>query len=349
MRSVTPPEGYSVQELVSAVNGTLRGDSTQRVRGISAASAPVSGTLTFLRKGSRPEIDRLATAGIAAVLLPTKGLQEFVTDGPLAGLFVEQPQAAFIALIPKFFQSYSTAAGISPKADVAPSAQIDPTASIGAFAVIGEGVVVKAGVVIHPHVVLYPGVTIGARTVIHSGAVVREDCTIGDNSVIQNGAVIGGDGFGYIPVPGQGLVLVPQVGSVVLGSRVDVGANTCIDRGAIGSTTIGTGTKIDNLVQVGHNTTIGSHSILCGQVGVAGSALIGNRVTLGGSSGVADHVTIVDDVRCAGWTGVAQDLTKKGDYAGFPAVPASEWRREVATIRKLSSRSRASKLSDSEK
>jgi UDP-3-O-[3-hydroxymyristoyl] glucosamine N-acyltransferase len=296
----------------------------------------VAGTLTFLRKGSRPEIDRLATAGVSALLLPTKDLPQFPSDCALAGIFVEQPQAAFIALLPKFFQPYSTAGGISPKADVAASAQIDPSASIGAFTVIGEGVVIQAGVVIHPHVVIYPGVTIGARTVIHSGAVVREDCVIGENSVIQNGAVIGGDGFGYIPVPGQGLVLVPQVGSVVLGSRVDVGSNSCIDRGAIGPTTIGTGTKIDNLVQVGHNTTVGSHSILCGQVGIAGSATIGNRVTLGGSSGVADHVTIVDEVRCAGWTGVAQDLTEKGDYAGFPAVPASEWRREVATIRSLS-------------
>ena len=169
---------------------------------------------------------------------------------------------------------------------------------------------------------------------------IREDCIVGSDTVIQNGAVIGADGFGYVPDKELGLAPVPQVGVVVLSDRVDVGANACIDRATLGTTLVGLGTKIDNLVQVGHNTKIGKFAILCGQTGVAGSCDIGNQVVLGGAVGVADHIQIVDGCRIAGKSVVFGNLTEKNDYAGYPARPAGEWRRSMAIVSKLGRDSR---------
>ena len=170
---------------------------------------------------------------------------------------------------------------------------------------------------------------------VHSGACIREGCEIGDYGIIQNGAVVGSEGFGYVPDLELGLRHVPQTGNVKLEARVDIGANTCIDRGTAGDTHIHLGSKLDNLVQVGHNVSIGSHSILCGQVGIAGSVNIGEQVVLGGNSGVADHVDIVSGVRVAAKSGVIADIDEKGDYIGFPAQKASTWRRQLVNLKNL--------------
>jgi len=175
---------------------------------------------------------------------------------------------------------------------------------------------------------------------IHARVVLREDIEISDGVILQPGAVIGADGFGYIADPKRGLVTVPQIGTVILDAAVEVGANSCIDRATLGRTLIGQGTKLDNLVQVAHNSRIGSYSLLCAQVGIAGSSTIGNNVVLGGHSGVGDHVKIVDNVRVAAKAGVIQDISKPGDYGGYPAVPAREWRRMVGALVRLPDRLR---------
>jgi len=190
-------------------------------------------------------------------------------------------------------------------------------------------------VVIHPHVTVYPGVRVGARSVLHAGVVIREDCIIGEDNVLQPGAVIGADGFGYIPDPTFGLRPVPQVGHVVLAERVEVGANSCIDRATLGVTAVDTGTKIDNHVQVGHNTKIGKNSILCGMVGIAGSAHIGSNVTLAGYVGVGDHVSIVDNVRVGAKGGVSSDIREPGDWCGYPVVKGHRWRMQCAALEQL--------------
>jgi UDP-3-O-[3-hydroxymyristoyl] glucosamine N-acyltransferase len=218
---------------------------------------------------------------------------------------------------------------------VHPSAKIGSGVSIGEFAVVGPLTEIGDNVVIHPHVVLYPGVKIGPRSIIHSHAAIREDSVLGAETVIQNGAVIGADGFGYVPDAKLGLVGVPQLGTVNLGDRVEVGANSAIDRATLGTTTIGLGTKIDNLVQIGHNTRIGRFSILCGQVGIAGSCEIGNQVVIGGQAGVGDHLKIADGIRVGAKSGVVSDLTEKGDYLGFPPLPAQVARRVFAILPQL--------------
>jgi UDP-3-O-[3-hydroxymyristoyl] glucosamine N-acyltransferase len=163
----------------------------------------------------------------------------------------------------------------------------------------------------------------------------EEDVVLKEGVVIQNGAVIGADGFGYLPDPEKGLIPVPQVGNVTLCRAVEIGANTCIDRATLGTTFIDMGSKIDNLVQIGHNTKVGKHTIICGQSAIAGSSKIGNQVVLGGNVGVADHTEVADGCRFGAFSGLHGKYEIKGDYAGNPAMPASTYRRVVTLIPKL--------------
>ena len=210
------------------------------------------------------------------------------------------------------------------------------------------------GVVLAPGVIIGPGVEIGARTRIGAGSVVGRgvaigrNCEIGshvsigfsylgDEVILQPGVIIGAPGFGFAS-GADGHVKTPQLGRVLLQDRVEVGANTTIDRGALGDTVIGEGTKIDNLVQIGHNTRMGRHCIVAGQAGLSGSVVLGDFVIVGGKVGIADHVTIGDRARLAGLSGVAHDLEAGKDYGGIPARPIRDWHRETVALAKLAKR-----------
>ncbi|MCL4123974.1 UNVERIFIED_CONTAM: hypothetical protein GTU68_043447 [Idotea baltica] len=247
----------------------------------------------------------------------------------------KNPHHSFVSIIPLFHEKNIPFSGISDKAEIDPSAKIGKDVSIAAFSVIGRNSIIENNVTIHPNVVVYNDCVIGENSIIHSGAHIRENCSLGKNSLVQNGAVIGSDGFGYIPDPQLGLKQVPQIGKSILKDHVDIGANACVDRGALGDTTIAQGTKIDNLVQVGHNVEIGNHSILCAHAAVGGSTKIGNQVVLGGCVGVADHVEIGNNVRMGGKTVVFYDVKEPGDYLGIPAMPAKQWQRLMVLWTKL--------------
>jgi UDP-3-O-[3-hydroxymyristoyl] glucosamine N-acyltransferase len=205
--------------------------------------------------------------------------------------------------------------------------QLGAGVTIGPGADIGEKTRIAAGSVIGR------GVTIGRNCLIGPRACI-ECAHIGDEVVIQAGAVIGSSGFGFASLV-DGHVKIPQLGRVIVQDRVEIGANSTIDRGALGDTLIGEGTKIDNLVQIGHNTRIGRHCVMAGQVGISGSVTLGDFVLLGGKVGVADHVTIGDRVRVAALSGVGTDLQAGVDYGGIPARPVMQWKREVAVLAKL--------------
>lgn len=216
---------------------------------------------------------------------------------------------------------------------------VDPSARLGEGVQLGHDVVVSAGVDIGEHTqvgsgsVIGRGVTIGRNCLI--GPRVSIQCAhIGDEVVIQAGAVIGGSGFGFASLT-DGHLKIPQLGRVIVQDRVEIGANSAIDRGALGDTLIGEGSKIDNLVQIGHNTRVGRHCIMAGQVGISGSVTLGDFVLLGGKVGVADHVTIGDRVRVAALSGVGTDLEEGKDYGGIPARPLMQWKREGAILAKL--------------
>jgi UDP-3-O-[3-hydroxymyristoyl] glucosamine N-acyltransferase len=292
--------------------------------------------LSLIRDASPKQLkNALQNNAVKALFIQDTLVTMLPAELPMAVIAVNDPMVALISVIPLFFEPYPISPGISEKADVHPSAKLGHNVTVSPFVSIGANCVIGDNVVLHPQVTVYPGCTIGTGTVVHAGAAIREDVIIGEHAVIQNGAIIGADGFGYVQVPGKGLVPVPQIGTVVVGNNAEVGANSCIDRATLGKTRLGDGSKADNLVQIGHNTAIGNHSILCGQVGIAGSCSIGNGVVIGGGAGVKDHVTIADGVRIAAKSGVTRDLREKGDYGGYPAVPVREWHGQVRSLIKL--------------
>ncbi|KAL3850839.1 hypothetical protein ACJIZ3_012721 [Penstemon smallii] len=239
----------------------------------------------------------------------------------------QNPEEEFVKKNDVDFLQWHNGGGMFHKsALIDPTAVIEITALIHPEAVVGPNVQVGAGAVIGP------AVTVGQSTKIGYN-VALTNCTIGDYCIIHNGACIGQDGFGFFVNEQGQMVKKPQNLKARIGNHVEIGAHTCIDRGSWRDTTIGDNTKIDNLVQIGHNVVIGQYCILCGQVGIAGSVTIEDYVTFGGKAAAKDHVRIVSQVRLAANSCVTKDITEPGDYAGFPAVPVHEWRRQVVALR----------------
>ncbi len=329
-----------LKEIAKRVGAEIIGLADQDISTICSLDEPQPQALSFVKDGSRSTLETtLGESQVSALFVPANhDYRSFKTKSAL--LPVKDPLAALVSIVSLFIKATEAPPGISAKADIDPSAQIGRNVRIGAFVSIGPNCRIEDEVTILPHVVIYPNVQIGKGSLIHSGAVLREGTRLGADNIIQNGAVIGADGFGYFPSDAKDgaaakLVKIPQVGTVVLDSGVEIGANTCIDRATLGTTRIGIQSKIDNLVQVGHNTKIGAYSIACGQVGIAGSCKIGNQVILGGSVGVGDHITIADGVRVAGRGGVVDDIPEKGDYAGHPAVRVMAWKKSSYALQKL--------------
>ncbi len=335
----------TVDHVAKIIDAKVEGPNDLEIVGLCALEDDLPGYLSlFTGKSGVSLSEKLPGLKINALVIREEVTLTEHKNHPTI-LRVKDPILALVKLIPNFFERSSTLDGISRNAEIDPSAVIGKGVSIGAFCSIAADVAIGDHAVIYPHVVIYSGAKIGANVTIHSGAVVRENCVVDAGCTVQNGAIIGSDGFGYA-FDGQSLVPVPQVGNVVIQKNVDIGANTCVDRATLGSTRIGLGSKLDNLVQVGHNTTIGPSSILCGQTGIAGSCTIGTGVVLGGQSGVADHLTIADGTRLNAKAGVTGNITEKGDYGGYPAVPIKTWRRQMKALERLSSRS-SKKNSDS--
>ncbi|XP_015695003.2 probable UDP-3-O-acylglucosamine N-acyltransferase 2, mitochondrial [Oryza brachyantha] len=215
------------------------------------------------------------------------------------------------------------------------AASVDPTAVVEAGAVVHSGAVLGKDVVVASGAVVGPSVSVGQSTKIWYN-VVLSNCSVGEFCTIHNGSCIGQDGFGFFVGEDGQVKKKPQMLHARIGDHVEIGANTCIDRGSWRDTVIGDETKIDNLVQIGHNVVIGKCCMICGQVGIAGSATLGDYVTLGGRVAIRDHVSIASKVRLAANSSVTKDIQKPGDYGGFPAVPINEWRRQTANLRMFS-------------
>ena len=258
---------------------------------------------------------------VGAVIVP------MTTEGfPKPHLRHSNPRMAFGQLLAMFEKPFRQAKGIHPTAVVASDCQIDEDASIGALVVIEKGSVVAKGAVVMPFSYIGENCVIGSNTTILPHSVLLRNITIGSDCEIGPGAVLGHAGFGYY-WNGSKQVRVPQVGDVVVGDAVDFGALTAVDRATAGTTTIGDGNKIDNLVQIAHNVKIGPHGVFASQVGIAGSASIGARHTAGGQTGYADHVKVTDGVTLAGRSGVMGTIDEPGVYGGAPSMPMRQFRR----------------------
>lgn len=315
----------SLGELAELVGGRVSGDPSIRICDVASLDSAGSGEITFL---SNPKLRVLLPQSEAAAIVVPPKLARGV-DKPL--LLVDNPYLAFARLLNFFRVPAFEADGISPAAQIHAEAEVAADVTISAGCVVGARVRVAGGTMLHPNVVLYPDAVVGRDCILHGGVVVREGCQLGDRVILQPGAVVGSDGFGFA-ADGERYVKIPQVGGVVIGDDVEIGAGSIVDRATLGETRIGRGTKIDNLVQVAHNVQIGENCILVSQTGIAGSTKIGDHCTFGGQSAVAGHVTVGSHVTIAGRGGVTKDIADGAAVAGLPAVPHREWLRASASL-----------------
>ena len=301
--------------LAGVRNGGGEGPAIERAA--SLEEQDLSGAVIFVERPDR--IEAALSRGPALLFAPAAASAPRVVG-------VSDPRSAFAA-VARALHRDRTAADGGPAPRLGDGAEIHPTA------VIAPGAEIGAGARIGPQAVIGPGVVVGDGTVIEANACVQ--CAlVGRSARIGPGAVIGAPGFGFAAGPG-GAVRVPQLGRVILGDRVEIGANTTIDRGAIGDTAIGAGTKIDNLVQVAHNVRIGRDCLIASQVGIAGSTVVGDRVMFGGQAGIADHLTIGDDARIAARAGLMRDVPPGETWGGSPAQPIRLWLKETAMLARM--------------
>lgn len=298
------------------------------ITGVAGIEDAKPGKLTFV---SNPKYAALARSTKASAVIVS---EEFPAI-PGAMLRSRNPYLDFARVLEMFYPAVKYAAGVHPTAVVHESARIGKVAHIGPYVVIGEDVEIGANVVLLAHVVIYRGVRIGENFLAHSHSVVREDCQIGNNVVLQNGVVIGGDGFGFAKDTDGHWHKIPQNQPVVIGDDVEIQSNACIDRASVGETRIGRGTKIDNLVQVGHGSHVGEDSLLASQVGIAGSTEIGNKVILTGQVGVVGHCKVGDGAIVTPQSGVAGDIEAGAIVSGAPAVDHRLWLKYSAALNRL--------------
>jgi UDP-3-O-[3-hydroxymyristoyl] glucosamine N-acyltransferase len=315
-------------ELATRLGAELRGDAELEVTGVKGIEEAGPTDVTFV---ANPRYAALARKTQAAAVLVEPGFQEISA----ATLRLNNPYHAFSRALALFYQPPAYAPGIHPTAVVDPTAEIGEGAHIGAYVVVGAQVRLGAHATLLPHVVLYPGVQAGDHLFAHAHAVVRENCTLGDHVTLENGAIVGADGFGFSKNEQGHWEKIPQSGPVRLGNRVDVQANACIDRATVGSTEVGDGSKIDNLVQVGHGSKIGENTLVCAQTGLAGSSVIGNNVILAGQTGIAGHCSVGDGVILTAQSAVSHDVPAGKMISGSPGFDNRVWLRAVTIFQRL--------------
>ncbi|KAA0687051.1 UDP-3-O-(3-hydroxymyristoyl)glucosamine N-acyltransferase [Azospirillum brasilense] len=333
MTPVSPAAPVTLAEIAAALGAALEGDGTLRIaRAVHPSEAEGPEDLALAMEKGMTE---LLAGGKAVAAVIAEGAE--VPANLKGWLVVKRPRFAMAGLTTVFEKPVHAEPGVHPAAFVAPEAILGAGVSVGPFAYVGPRAVLGEGVIVMPHATVGAEAVIGKDCLLHPGARIGERVVMGERCIIHPNAAVGNDGFSFVtPEPGSvesakatGKVVgtnvlihrVNSIGTVILGDDVEVGANATIDRGTITATRIGSGTKIDNLVQIGHNVQIGTNCMLCGHVGIAGSTTIGDRVVLAGKVGVADHVKIGNDAVVAANSGVGTDIPAKAVYMGYPAVP----------------------------
>lgn len=319
----------SLGELATRFGCELRGDPDVRIERVATLANAGSGCLTFLANPAYAA--QLAETAAAAVVLAP----EHADACPTAALIADDPYLAYAHIAALLHPAPTELAGVHDTATVADDAVLGDGCAIGPHAVIGARCRLGDRVSVGAGCVVGDGTVVGDDTRLLANSILLHDLVIGARCVIHPGAVIGADGFGNARSR-EGWVKVPQIGRVVIGDDVEIGANTTVDRGAIEDTVIGNGVRLDNLIQIAHNVRIGEHTAMASQVGIAGSSTIGKRCMLAGQSGLVGHISICDDVVVGGATMVTKNITEPGVYtASFPAEPDRDWKRKVARFRRL--------------
>jgi UDP-3-O-[3-hydroxymyristoyl] glucosamine N-acyltransferase len=323
-----------LQELAKRLDCRLEGEPQTEIQGVAGIEHAEPGEVTFL--ANRRYAPNLKTTRASAVFLED-GVEVTREPAapPLAQLRTANPYLAFAKAIEFFYEAPRYAPGIHPTAVIAKSARIGANAHLGPYCFVGDDVTIGENAVLHSFVTIYRGARIGANFFAHAHSVVREFCRVGDRVILQNGVIIGGDGLGYAKNPDGTWYKMAQSGPAVLEDDVEVQANACVDRATVGETRIGRGTKIDDLVLVGHASKVGANCMLCGQVGLAGSTHIGDHCILAGQVGTAGHLTVGNGTVITAQSGVPNDVPERALYSGYPAVENREWLRMMAALRRL--------------
>ncbi|MDX2183107.1 MAG: UDP-3-O-(3-hydroxymyristoyl)glucosamine N-acyltransferase [Gemmatimonadaceae bacterium] len=323
--------GLTAGDIAERVGGVLAGDPSVVVSAVAPIERAAAGELSFLA-GTR----YLAAAATtrAAVLLVAPDVSATPTPGVSARIVVDKPMEALLALLPLLYVPPVRQAGVHPSAVVGEGVSIGPEVAVGPYAILGHGAVLGAGVTVHAHAIVGPGVTVGAGSEIGPHVTLHSGTVVGQRVQVRSGARIGSEGFKYVFRDGQHRKL-PHIGRCVLEDDVEVGANSCIDRGSINDTVIGAGTKIDNLVHVAHNVRIGKLCLLMAQVGIAGSTQVGDGVILAGQVGLVDNISIGDGAMVGAQSGVFGDIPAGGKWSGTHARPHRDHLRASAALHRL--------------
>ena len=317
-----------LSDIASKIDCRMVADADVEIERIAGIDEAGPGDLTFV--SNRKYISRIKTTRASAIILA-----DDLAEVPIPSLRTTNPYLAFARALELFYQPPVPPPGIHPTAMISGEAQLGPNSSIGAYSVVGSKCTLGRNVVLYPHVVIYPGVTIGDDSIIHAHVVVREHCRLGARVIIQNGAIIGSDGFGFAPTEDGSYYKICQTGRVLLEDDVEVGANTTIDRAAVGDTIIRRGAKLDNLVQIGHGSQVGEDSVLAAQVGLAGSTKLGKNVRAGGQAGFAGHLEVGDNAVITAQSATSHDVPPGAVISGSPGIDNSIWLRSVTAFARL--------------
>lgn len=325
---------FTAQQIAELLNGTVEGNQNIIVSGLSKIEEGKTGTLSFL---ANTLYTPLVYETNASVIILNNTL---VLDKPVKStctlIRVEDAYGSFAQLLEIYYQIKQNKKGIEQPSFISANAKYGTDCYIGAFAYIGENVRIGNNVKIYPHCYIGDNAIIGDNTTLYSGVKVYYDCIIGNYCTIHASTVIGSDGFGFAPNSENNYKKVPQIGNVIIEDHVEIGSNTSIDRATMGSTIIGKGVKLDNLIQIAHNVEIGENTVMAGGVFIAGSSKIGKNVMIGGQAGVIGHVKVADGVKIAGQSGVGKNIEKEGETVqGSPSFPIGDYQRSYVLFRGL--------------
>ena len=319
--------GWRLDEIVAHLGGALEGDGSIVVSQVATLASAKTGQIAFLANPKYRQ--QLQSTSASAVIVPPK----FASDTTLPRIVHPNSYAYYARVVQLLNPAEARPRGVHPSAVV--HSVVPPSVSVGENVVLGKDVALGENVTLYPGCVVGDGVSIGDDSVLYPNVVVYRACKIGKRAIVQAGAVIGSDGFGFAK-EGDSWVKIPQIGRVVIGDDVEIGANTSIDRGALDDTIIGDGVKLDNQIQIAHNVVIGQHTAMAGCVGVAGSTRIGQRCTIGGAGMIVGHLDLADDVHVSAGTMVTKSLRQPGQYTSiFPLESHAEWLQNAAQIKRL--------------
>lgn len=318
---------FKAADIANQLHGEVLGNGDLLLSGFAPANAAKSTDLTFAE--NETFFAKADQSAAAAILID----RDYGPSNKTL-IRVKSARVAFARVLPIFFPEQVFAPGIHPNAVVSPTAKIDPSAHIGPFCLIEDDVQIGPKVVLRGSNFIGRGTQIEAETQLFAHVTIYPNCQIGKNVRIHSGSVIGADGFGYV-LDGGMHRKVPQIGKVILHDEVEIGANVTVDRGALGATIIGKGSKIDNLVQIAHNVVIGEHCLVVAQVGIAGSTKLGNFVTVAGQAGLAGHLKIANKATIAAQSGVMHDIAEGEKWFGTPAMPDRQMKRQILALQQL--------------